>query len=260
MCRNRFNCGGKRYVFILLVVGTVGGAYVYMTDLLALGEKVPDSPVHWPDIPGWNQIVTPMAVGEWDTQLSSHRDESYRKYLVEGLWQGFRIGFNHGSAKCKSAVSNMSSASERPSVINEFVAAELAAGRILGHVEAAHTHQIHINRFGLVPKCHAPGKWRLIVDLSFPSGSSVNDGVDPELCSLQYTSVDAACQKVLELGKAVVLVKFDLSGAFRTVPVHPDDRHLLGMHWRDSIYVDKVLPFGLQSAPKLYNNIADGLL
>ncbi len=64
MCRNRFNCWGKKYVFILLVVGIVGGAYVYMANLLALGEKVPDSPVHWPDIPGWNQIVTPMAVGE----------------------------------------------------------------------------------------------------------------------------------------------------------------------------------------------------
>ncbi len=68
------------------------------------------------------------------------------------------------------------------------------------------------------------------MDLSFPSSSSVNDGVDPELCSLQYMSVDAACQKVLELGKAAVLAKFDVSGAFRTVPVHPDDRHLLGMH------------------------------
>ncbi len=90
MCRNRFNCGGKRYVFIVLVVGTVGDTYVYMADLLALGEKVPDSPVHWPDIPGWN------------------------------------------------AVSNMSLAGERPSVIDEFVAAELAAGRILGPVEAAH--------------------------------------------------------------------------------------------------------------------------
>ncbi len=57
-----------------------------------------------------------------------------------------------------------------------------------------------------------------------------------------------------------MLAKFDVSGAFRTVPVHPDDCHLLGMHWRDSIYVDKVLPFGLRSAPKLYNAIADGLL
>ena len=117
-----------------------------------------------------------------------------------------------------------------------------------------------MNRFGLVPKGHEPDKWRLIVDLSFPGGSSVNDGIGPELCGLRYTSVDAACQRVLELGQGAVLAKFDVSGAFRTVPVHPDDRHLLGMRWRGHTYVDKVLPFGLRSAPKLYNVVADGLL
>ncbi len=39
------------------------------------------------------------------------------------------------------------------------------------------------------------------MDLSFPAGNSVNDGIDPGLCSLQYTSVDFACHKVLELGR-----------------------------------------------------------
>ena len=117
-----------------------------------------------------------------------------------------------------------------------------------------------MNRFRLVPKGHDPDKWRLIVDLSFPGGSSVNDGIDPELCGLRYTSVDVACQRVLELGQGAVLAKFDVSGTFRTVPVHPDDRHLLGMQWRGHIYVDKVLPFGLRSAPKPYNVVADGLL
>ncbi len=62
------------------------------------------------------------------------------------------------------------------------------------------------------------------------------------------------------MGQGENLAKFDVSGAFRTVPVHPDDSHLLGMQWRGHTYVDKVLPFGLRSAPKLYNAIADGLL
>ena len=42
--------------------------------------------------------------------------------------------------------------------------------------------------------------------------------------------------------------------------MHPDDRGLLGMRWRDKVYVDKVLPFGLRSAPKVYNAVADALL
>ncbi len=89
----------------------------------------------------------------------------------------------------------------------------------------------------------------------------MNDGIGPALCSLQYTSVDTACQNILRLGQGANLAKFDVvSGAFRTVHVHPDDRHLLGIQWRGHIYADKVLPFGLRSAPKLYNAIADGLL
>ena len=58
----------------------------------------------------------------------------------------------------------------------------------------------------------------------------------------------------------MVLAKFDVQGAFRTIPVHLDDRRLLGMRWEGRIYVDKVLSFGLRSAPKLHNAVADALL
>ena len=41
------------------------------------------------------------------------------------------------------------------------------------------------------------------------------------------------------------------------VPVHPDDRLLLGMAWKGQQCVDKVLPFGLRSAPKIFSAVAD---
>ena len=40
------------------------------------------------------------------------------------------------------------------------------------------------------------------------------------------------------------------------VPVHPQDRSLLGVQWEGQAYVDAALPFGLRSAPKF---LADGL-
>ena len=46
---------------------------------------------------------------------------------------------------------------------------------------------VHINRFGVIPKGHNAGKWRLILHLP---GPSVTSGIDPELCSLSYISVD----------------------------------------------------------------------
>ena len=41
--------------------------------------------------------------------------------------------------------------------------------------------------------------------------------------------------------------------------VHPGDRHLLGIKWQGKTFVDTCLPFGLRSAPKLFNAIADAL-
>lgn len=71
----------------------------------------------------------------------------------------------------------------------------------------------------------------------------MNDGIEPELCSLSYSPVDVAAKA---LGKEV-----DLESAYRQVPVHPDDRWLLGICWRGKLYVDLALPFGLRSALKI---------
>ena len=49
----------------------------------------------------------------------------------------------------------------------------------------------------------------------------------------------------------------DIESAFRLIPVHPDDYELLGMYWEGKYYYDKVLPFGLRSAPHLFNQLSD---
>ena len=59
---------------------------------------------------------------------------------------------------------------------------------------------VHVSRFGVIPKPHKPGKWRLITDLSSPKGSSVSNGVAPALCSVSYASVDDAVRCIASLG------------------------------------------------------------
>ena len=63
-----------------------------------------------------------------------------------------------------------------------------------------------------------------MVDLSSPDGASVNDGIDPDLCSLTYVSVDDAARTVAKAGRGAFLAK---AQAYRMVPVHPADRLLL---------------------------------
>ena len=91
----------------------------------------------------------------------------------------------------------MHSAVGHPEVVQSYLETECAKGRMLGpfsKVEAQTLPALHVNRFGVIPKGHGTGKWRLITDLSYPPGKSVNDGIAPELCSLSYTSVDRVAE------------------------------------------------------------------
>jgi hypothetical protein len=69
-----------------------------------------------------------------------------------------------------------SSPLEHPDVIEHYLGEKRSARRILGPIPRGDAADLHINRFGVIPKGRASGKWRLITDLSFPDGGSVNDG------------------------------------------------------------------------------------
>ena len=171
---------------------------------------------------------------------------------------GFRVGFVRGSP-LKSATANMFSSFEHPNIIEEYISKQLELGRMLGPLDPTCHPTVHINRFGVVPKGHATGKWRLITDLSYPPRKSVNDGIDPELCSLHYTTVDDVATAAARLGQGTLMAKVDIEAAYRLVPVHPHDRPLLGMEWKGQVFADPMLPFGLRSALKIFNAIADAL-
>ena len=61
------------------------------------------------------------------------------------------------------------------------------------------------------------------------------------------------------MGPGALLAKADIKLAYRLVPMHPDDRPLLGVEWKGACYVDAMLPFGLSSAPKVFTAVADAL-
>jgi len=148
-------------------------------------------------------------------------------------------------------------AATNPNVVDEYLPNEVSMGRVVGPFPTTALPEVHISRFGVIPKNHQPDKWRLIVDLSYPSGHSVNDGIPKQLCGLKYITVDVAINHILKLGCGTHLAKIDIKIAFRLLPAHPADRHLLGMQWRDGLFIDTCLPFGLRSASRLSNILAD---
>ena len=43
------------------------------------------------------------------------------------------------------------------------------------------------------------------------------------------------------------------------IPIHPQDKRLLGVQWRGEVFIDRMLPIGLRSAPKIFSAVADAL-
>ena len=236
----------------------LSGKYRYTHDLLMLDtfRCLPSTAVVPKEL---LLITTPLKPTSWADELKHMPDRQLVDYLLRGMKDGFRIGFDRRSTRLVSAKANMLSATINYEPVQAFLTKEVQASRVLGPFQAHHFPAVHVSRFGVIPKRSQPGKWRLILDLSAPSSHSVNDGIKPELCSMSYSSVDQAAKIIATLGRQARMAKIDIAHAYRNVPVHPEDRLLLGMRWQEAVYIDTVLPFGLRSAPKIFSALADTL-
>ena len=236
----------------------MGSTYPLMNKLQSLASKSSNPPVPLPTTLA--TVVSPFVVTAWAEELASHPDAAFRDFLLSGIEHGFRIGHESKRVNLKSNRRNLASAADHPEVIQEYLSNEISNGRI---GPTSHFPQLakscHVSPFGVIPQKAKPSKWRLIMDLSSPMGHSVNDGIDKELAGLSYVSIDDVIRCILQVGRGAKLAKIDIKQAYRNVPVHPEDRHLLGMAWNDEIYLDKVLPFGLRSAPIIFTAVADGI-
>ena len=202
------------------------------------------------------QIHIPLIVRNWSRALQSYPLQPLSEFFLSGISYGFRIGFNKPPS-LKSARKNLKGALLHPSVVDEYLQGEVDTNRVAGPFTTIYTHNLQISRFGVIPKCNQPLKWQLIFDPSYPASHSVNDGIPRSLHSLKYVTIDDAINQIIDTGPNAPLAKVDIKHAFCLLSIHIVDCHLLAMKWKQSIYVDTCLPFGLRSVPKLFNILAD---
>ena len=101
-----------------------------------------------------------------------------------------------------------------------FLTATVSLGRLLGpFTDISDLPPLQTNHFNVIPKGHNTGKWHLITDLSLPGGQSVNDGIDPTLCSSHYTTVEDIAEIIASVGPGALQAKFDIESAYRLIPV-----------------------------------------
>ena len=135
---------------------------------------------------------------------------------------------------------------------------ETKLGRVAGPFEHMPFENLIVSPIGLVPKS-SPGEYRLIFDLSYPDGFSINSGIAKEDSSVSYTRFDEVVHMVQHEGKGAYLIKVDIKSAFRLLPIHPHDFPLLGMEYQGNFFVDKCLPFGLSLSCALFEKFSSFL-
>ena len=104
---------------------------------------------------------------------------------------------------------------------------------------------------------------RTIVDLSWPHGCSINDGVHKNryldsYYYLSYPSIDNIVDRLKKLGPGALLYKVDISRAFRHLKIDPGDLDLLGLK-HESYYLDGSLCFGFRHGSFFFQKCSDAI-
>ena len=185
--------------------------------------------------------------------LETHPNRILVHYVLHGIQYGFDIGFT--GELIETRPKNLLSSIQNKLGVQHAIIKELDMGHTAGPFLTPPFELLHCSPIGAVVK--KDNSCRIIMDLSQPKGSSINEGISKEEFSVQYTHFDSATDMVREAGIGCLLSKVDIQHAFRLLPVHPSNWSLLGYIWDGLYFVDTVLPFGLRSSPGIFNQFAD---
>ena len=174
------------------------------------------------------------------------KEQKTLKLLKFGMPIGCKSGFgvnklekNHHSSLCyKEAV-------------GDYLVKSVEAQAMLGPFNLSPIPDLCFSPMMTVPK--EVSKRRVIVDFSFPPGSSINDGIPQETYlddSVEFSlpSVQSMVCRVNELGRGSLLYKRDLKGAFRQFGLDPGDYRHTGLVWQGKVFIDTRLAMGLRSS------------
>ena len=196
---------------------------------------------------------TPIQLDQLKKDLACYPN----RVVAEELANGFQFGFplHYTGSRLPHESKNLKTVDQHPDVVRQKIQQEIDLGRVGGPFSERPIPTLRVSPLGLVEK-KTPGDFRLIHHLSFPEGNSLNDYIDPDLCSVQYTSFDEAVHMVQDAGEGCLMAKLDIKSAFRLLPVSPSDFDQLGFKFESKYYFDKSMPFGCSISPATWEKVS----
>lgn len=218
-------------------------------------EDVPELPDFQP---AWS--LNPKA---FRRGLQLHEDKNFADYIVKACTEGVNLGYE--GPRYYREYPNWPSADKYAVHVAADIDKDVASGIKFGPFYEPPLPGFVGSPMGCFPKKRS-NKFRVIHDLSWPPGSSVNDFIDKDSFHLHYLSLDEVISDIKLRGPGTLLSKLDLESAFHHIPVRREDFELLGStfyrfnpvtnSYVKEYYFDTVLQFGGRSSPKLFDDFA----
>ena len=204
---------------------------------------------HQPNAFGAKILVpTSLLLANWRTLLADYHDN----IVVDFLTYGWPINYT-SSTRPVSSSHNHPSALNFDSHVQAYIDTELSYNAIAGPFQyPPFADDFVCSPLQTVPKRGSSTR-RVVMDLSFPPGSSVNHGIPPgtylgDQFKLYLPGIDRLVEFILAKGHNCLVFKKDLRRAYRQLPVDPKDYSLLGFCYQGKFYFDTCCPFGLRSS------------
>ena len=211
----------------------------------------------------WDQQIsripvnTNLNIKNWRRYLQHYWDQQ----ILDLLQYGFPLDFDR-NCSLQSTNSNHKSAEIHLDQVKNYIKEELSHGAIIGPFDDL-PPLFHVSPLITRDKQDSHKK-RTIMDLSWPKGNSVNDGVSKELYlgtsyTLHYPSIDNITTALCRLGPGAKIFKIDISRAFRHLRVDPADIDLLGLQVDGHHFLDVSTPFGYRNGSLFFQRCSDAI-
>ena len=175
------------------------------------------------------QVQSKWNLEYFQDQLHNYHDQE----VVEWLRYGWPAGRLPSLPLPGLSTKNHKGAEEHPQELDKYIKKELKYEAIMGpYKKIPFTHNVGISPLSTRPKKDSADR-QVILDLSFPIGDSVNDGIPKDLylgftAQLTFPKTDDYAFRIFHLGLGCYMFKIDLSRYFREIPLDPGDYSLIG--------------------------------
>ncbi|XP_029184192.2 uncharacterized protein LOC114952381 [Acropora millepora] len=205
-------------------------------------------------------VPTSFDLDTWNTYLHNYDDN----IIVQYLCYGWPINYQ-SDVLPSSTLQNQSSAVKNNLCLLDYLEEELIHRAIIGPFTCnPFSCPCVVSPLQTVPKRNS-SKLRVVHDLSFPDGASVNSGIPKDSYldndhKLQLPGVDRLIQFIRSHGPHCLIYKKDLARAFRQIPVDPKDVSFLGFPVNNQLYFHTCFPFGLRSATMVCQRVTKAVI